>query len=78
MRNVCRFPFFTRKVESSLISNLVSALLIIVFPTAFWMGVLEFTNHLSALELGVTALLDSGGALVALLSVVWRITVNID
>ena len=61
-----------------MIANLLSALLIIGFPTAFWMGALELMNHLFALDLGMTARLVTGSALVAVLSVVWSFTVNID
>lgn len=62
---------FARTAESPMVSHLLSAFLIIGFPTAFWMGVLELSNYLFALELSITARLVIGVMLVGVLSVVW-------
>lgn len=62
---------FARTAESPMVSNLLSALLIVGVPTAFWMGVLELANLLFALDLSLTVRFGVGGALVTVLSVVW-------
>ena len=59
-------------------SNLLSALLIIGLPTAFWMAVLEAANVLFALGIGTTTRLVIGGGLLTVLSMVWCLTVLTD
>lgn len=57
--------------ENSLVTTMLSALLIIGLPTAFWMGVIELANVLFGLDLSITTRLMIGAVLVSLLFVVW-------
>ncbi len=50
---------------------MLSALLIVGLPTAFWMGMIELVNVLFGLELSMTTRLTIGTALVSLLFMVW-------
>src|SRR6056297_823139 len=61
----------TTMAETSMVANVLSVILIIGFPTAFWMAVLEAANRLFALELSMTTRLAVAAILVVVLSVVW-------
>ena len=57
--------------DNSLVTTMLSALLIVGLPTAFWMGMIELVNVLFGLELSMTTRLTIGTALVSLLFMVW-------
>lgn len=57
--------------DNSLVTTMLSALLIIGLPTAFWMGVLELVNILFGLDMSITTRLTIGAGLVAVLFMVW-------
>lgn len=57
--------------DDSLVTTMLSALLIVGLPTAFWMGMVELVNVLFGLELSLTTRLTIGTVLVSLLFMVW-------
>lgn len=57
--------------ESPVLSSILSAILIIGLPTAFWMGIIELANITLGMGLTSTVRFIIAGILAGLLFVVW-------
>ena len=57
--------------ESSALSTIFGAILIICLPTAFWLGIIEIANLLLGLGLDTTTRLVIAGTLAGVLLIVW-------
>lgn len=61
----------TTDSESSILSAILGAILIICLPTAFWMGIIELANVMFGLGLDTTTRLFIVGTLAGVLLIVW-------
>jgi hypothetical protein len=57
-------------------STALSFLLVVCLPTAFWMSLIELTNYLASFGMALTTRLIIASAMVAFLTLIWRLIVQ--